>query len=342
MAKIVCSKSSVEFHCEHMPLSLSSRETHHPLFSTPKKKLISLAAQWASGRLSPTESYLLYLSLLDSTDLIIWRVPATYNSKTSSIVANNMESLIHIIGKIDLIKHPSFCLPKFAISHDTANLENSYHWIEAWRMNYIDWYDGLRESSRQESLKTALDNRETSLQRLIKSAETRIDDLAALLAGWAEVAGDFPQSTSTIPHPFLKSRITIAEYWKQIIRACTNDDAIWRYPATDIDELIDHCENNIIHGSIYSHKLMQLLRQGYQKNRDYLGMGDVDLAGKTATQFTLLAPASSAEDANKLAAIQAAPLVEPKEFNYPNRFAFLKAKANYDMCKRYRDNGDKL
>lgn len=325
-----------------MPLSLSQREYAHPLFSIPKKRLISLAGQWAIGKLSHTESYLLYLSLLDSSDLIIWREPARYTNKTSSIVANNMEKLLHIVAKIDLIKHPSFALPKFAISHDTATLENSYHWIEAWISNYQDWYDGLREESRKESLKSKLDTRESSLQRLIKSAETSIDDLAAVLAAWAEVAGDFPQSKATIPHPFLKSRVTLAEYWKQIIRACTNDDAIWRYPATDIDELIDHCENNIIHGSIYSHKLMQLLRSGYAKNKDYLGMGDVDFAGRTATVFTILDASASAEDANKLAAIQAAPLAMPKESNYPNKFAYLKARANYDMAMRYRNNGDKL
>lgn len=323
-----------------MPLSLSSREYAHPLFSIPKKKLISLAAQWAAGRLSATESYLLYLSLLDSTELIIWRVPATYGPKTPQIIANNMESLIHIVGKIDVISHPSFTLPKFAISPDTASLENSYHWIQAWVTNYNDWYDGLRESSARETLKTKVEARENSLERLIKSAETRVEDLANILAAWAELAGDFPQFQTI--HPLTKTKISCSEYWKQIIRACAREESIWRYPAGDIAELIDHCEDNIVHGSIYAHSLMKLLRNGQKKHSDYLGFGDLDLQGRTATVFTLLDSDSSAEDANKLAAISSAPVDEPKPNQYPNKFAYLRAKSNWDMAQRYRANGGKL
>ena len=342
MAQITCSKSSVVFNCEHMPLALSSREYTHPLFSVPKRRLISLSASWAAGRLTPTESYLLYLSLLDSTELIQWRTPASYTSRTQSVIANNMESLLHIIGKIDVISHPSFALPQFAITSDTCTLENSYHWIQAWITNYNDWYDGLRESSRRESYKVAIEHRESSLQRLIKTAHSKPEDLANVLAPWAELAGDFPSSKSTIPHPFrAKARITISEYWKEIIRACVNDDAIWKYPTTDIEELIEHCEDNIIAGSIYHHSLMSLLRKGLIKQKDYLGFGDVDLAGRKTT-FAILSPESSTEDANKLAAIQSAPLSEPVPTNYPNRFAYLKARANWDMKRRFDANGGKL
>ena len=106
-----------------MPLATYNE---HPLFSVPQKRLISLAGQWAAQRLSSTESYLLYLSLFDSTNLIVWRTPAVYrDAATDAIVQNNMENLLHIIAKIDLIKHPSFTLPSFAIGPETATLDNS-------------------------------------------------------------------------------------------------------------------------------------------------------------------------------------------------------------------------
>ena len=256
MAQITCAKPGVVFNCEHMPLSLSSREYAHPLFSISKKRLISLVGEWSIGKLSHTESYLLYLSLLDSTELVQWRNPAVFTPKTPQIIANNMAALVHIVGKIDVISHPSFALPKFAISSDTASLENSYHWIQSWIQNYNDWYDGLRDANKREELKSKIQNREESLERVIKTAHTRVEDLAIMLAGWAEDAGDFPTSTTTIPHPFLKGRVTIREYWKQIIRACSNDDRIWQYPVTDIVELIEHCEDNVQHGSIYAASLM--------------------------------------------------------------------------------------
>ena len=69
MAKILCSKSGILFQCEHMPLGLNSQEYHHPLLSVPQKKLLSLSKEWTANRLTATESYLLYLSLLNYTDL---------------------------------------------------------------------------------------------------------------------------------------------------------------------------------------------------------------------------------------------------------------------------------
>jgi hypothetical protein len=339
VAQITCSKSGVVFSCEHMPVSLSSREYSHPLFSISKKRLISLSAQWAAGKLSPTENYLLYLSLLNSTDLVQWRVPALYTTRTQSIVANNMESLIHIIGKIDVISHPSFALPSFAITSDTSTLENSFHWIQSWIANYNDWYDGLRDSSRRESYKAILSHREESLQRLIKTAYTRPEDLAVSLSKWARLAGDFPEGS--VPHPHTHKQISVADYWEQIIRACASDDAIWKYPKVDLEELIDHCEDNVIHGSIYASSLMRLLRGGLRKQVDYLGFGDIDLAGRKTT-FVVLSPETSVEDANKLAAIQSAPTSEPRIGNYPNKFSYLRAKANWDMKRRFNENGGKL
>ncbi len=152
MAKILCAYSGILFQCEHMPMALSQREYHHPLFNVPKKKLLALTGEWSRHRLSETESYLLYLSLLHSTDLILWRTPAKYTERTRSIIANNMESLVQIIGKIDLISHPAFTLPHFAIGPDTADLSNSYHWINAWLSNYEDWEQGLKDESLREKL----------------------------------------------------------------------------------------------------------------------------------------------------------------------------------------------
>lgn len=336
MAQITCSYSGILFHCEHMPVSLHSREYHHPLFTLPKKKLLSLSGEWSRGKLTHTESYLLYLSLLHSTDLVIWRTPATYTPRTTSIVANNMESLIHIIGKIDLIQHPSFTLPKFAISYDTSDLSNSYHWIHAWIDKYDEWSQDTKAAARREVVKDRIQRREASLEKLLKTSFSKPDSVANIIANWAEDAGDFPDFL--VSHPLKKNvKLPIAEYWKEIIRASVHDDRIWQYPKKDISELIDHCEDHIDHGSIHAHALMKTLRQGLIKQSDYMGFGDVDLAGRT-TSFRVLDPSTSAEDANKLAAIQSAPLIEPSRHQYPTSFAYIKAKLKWDMAQRYRND----
>ena len=334
MARITCSKSGIVFQCEHLPLTLHSSEVHHPLFSLSKKKLLPLHKEYLAGNLSVTESYLLYLSLLNSTDLLVWRTQCRFTTHTPSIVANNMEQLISIIGKIDIIHHPSFTLPKFSISYDTADLSNSFHWIQAWTQQYSDWYDGLKEARYREELKSRIEPREAALQRTIKTFFSDPAKLASKLSEWAEYAGDFPQFLVT--HPFTKGKkLSLSEYWKELIRACVIDDKIWQYPKKDIEELIDHCEDNIENTSIYSHKLFQILSSGLESNLSFAGFGDIGISDVGVTKFTVLSPTTSAEDANKLALAHSAPLTEPRPSAYTNKFAYLKDKAKWDMAQKY-------
>ena len=328
MAKIICAYSAIEFACEFLPFPISSQEITHPIFHVPKKKLLSLTSKWATGQLPPTETYLLYLSLLNSTDLIEWRQPAKYTAKTQQIIANNMEQLIHIIGKIDIIKHPSFVLPHFVIGQDTATLENSYHWIQIWNQNYNDWHDNIKSHSNDQELQ----RRENSLQKLIKTSHKRIEDYPSILAAWARTAGDFPTFKVTIRGV----KMEIAEYWEQIIIKCASEAAIFQVPESDLTELIDHCENEIIgDGSIYSIALMRHLRKGAMMQRNYLGLGDIDLSSQEGTAYRILKPETSSEDANIQAMIDTAPINEPQKKDYPSLIDYIKAKGRWMLAQNY-------
>lgn len=327
MARITCSKSGVIFSCEHMPIALAAPSYVHPLFHVPQKKLIALAGNWAAGKLSPTESYLLYLALLDSTDLIQWRTHATYHNSMDAIVANNMETLLHIIAKINIIQHPNFALPSFAIGRDTADLSNSHHWIQAWITNYNDWYESYLDSRKQEEIKDRLSHREEALQRLIKSS-TPVDAYASTLAEWASTAGSFP--TYDTNHPVTKQPVPLCDYWKQIIKTIANDDKLWRFPRADIVELIDHCEDNIQHGNIYAHTLMKYLRNGLRKYDDYLGFGDISVS---ATSFTVMPANASVHEINRAALLSTAPESEPKKHQFPSTIAWLKAYTKWKVSQ---------
>ena len=331
MAKLTCSKSGVVFNCEHMPLASYNI---HPLFSVPQKRLISLAGQWAAQKLSPTESYLLYLALLDSTDLVLWRVPSIYlGPPTDAIVQNNMENLLHIIAKINVISHPSFALPSFAVGPETATLENSHHWIQVWTENYREWYSDYLAAGKREELKEVLDHREEALQRLIKSS-TPVEAYAATLAEWAAAAGAFP--TTTTPHPVTGMPVPIADYWKQLIRTIANEDKLWRYPRADLVELIEHCEGAITHGNIYAHKLMQYLRSGLRKYDDYLGFGDISIGSSGGTPFTVMPLVSGVHAINRAALISTAPEEEPKKHQYPTTLAWLKAYTKWKLANQHK------
>lgn len=329
MAKLICSKSGLSFNVEHLHSPFLTSTYEHPMFHVPQHRLISLAGAWAAQKMSAEESYLLYLSLLDSTSLIKWRSPASFTPTVESIVASNMTGLLSIISKINLIKHPSFTLPSFVISGDTANLSNSGHWIQSWITNYHEWYDSYLDSHTREELKEKLDFREEALQRLIKSA-VPTEKYAGILAEWAAIAGEFP--THTTPHYKSGQPVELRDYWKHIIRSAADDDKIWQFPRADIVELIDHCEDKIKHGNIYAHKLMAHLRSGLRKYDDYCGFGDLDIAGR-GTLFTVMNTEDTSVYDTNIAAIKlTAPVSEPKKHQYKTHFEWLKAWTKWKVA----------
>ena len=328
MAKLLCAKSSILFQCEHMPISLSQREVSHPIFYTPKKKLLGLASDWANRKLSPTESYLVFLALLDSTDLLVWRTSVKYNDYTQSRIQLNMESLLRVIGKIDIIKHPSFSLPSFAISPDTCDLSNIQHWIAAWESSIKDWQSGYKFAETERRIEI----RETALEKLIKSPYTKPDKLSSILADWFEDVADVPPASRT--HPLTRTRIELVEYWKQIIRACVDEDKIWRFPEKDIKELIIYCEDEIEHGSIHAASLMKTLKKGYSLNSDQMGFGSLEVGA--GTSFSILQDPEGESEVMTLNLnhiISSAPIKEPLKHEFPSYFKFLQAKAKWELAQ---------
>jgi hypothetical protein len=323
--RILCAYSGIEFTVEHFPAVLNSREVCHPIFYLPQHKLLSYIPKWHSGELTSTDSYLLYLALFNSTELIEWRVPALKLDKTVAIVANNMPALVSIVSKINVIKHPNFVLPRFVISPETKTLENSSYWIQSW----IDQYNEFLEGYKTRSLEEKIVRREEALERLINNSNRTVESYATILADWASMAGSFPTSTTEIQG----KQIPLVDYWKTIIKACAKNESIFTVPKNDLEELVEYCEQNIPHGSIYAHTLMQFLRDGLRKQTNYLGIGDIDIAD---VSYRILSPESSIEDANKQSLIDSAPKEEPRESQYPTKLAYLKAKLKYQMAQSYK------
>lgn len=336
MAKILCGISGIEYRTDHMPLYLTSREVNHPIFSVPGKKLLTLSERWITQELTSTENYLLYLALFNSTGLMDFRVPACINKDTASIIAQNMNHLVDIVDII--LDHGTeraqelFHLPGIVITPDTKTLEDSPNWIKLWKNCYAEYSDKYRTSTALEKLT----RKETILERLIKDRTKDISTYARQLADWAADAGQFEQHADYIVLDQRDRPILMKDYWKQIIVACAKSESIWEIPDIDLTDLIEHCEEYIYHGSIYAHTLMSLLRAGAARKKDFLDLGTVDI-GASGTTFRILDANASIEDANKLAAIDSAPLVEPVKSQYPNQLAFIKAKLNWKMAQDYKN-----
>lgn len=324
--KILCSLSGIEFECSHFPGTFFSRETYHPVFNLPQKKLLSYTGKWAAGELTRTDSYLLFLSLLNSSEQVEFRVPVFRNEQTDSIIANNMEYLVRTVIKINTVSNPSVVFPRFVVSPDTRFLQNVHHWIESWQDCYQQFLDGYKTA--HESRK--LINREAALQRMIKNPHKAVSEYAAQIADWASIAGDFPVFLTQSPYTTLK--VPLAEYWKSIISKAAKDERLFSIPPKDLQELLDHCEENIPAGSIYSNALFKLLRHAQEKQKNFLGLGDMDLH----STYTLLGEGDSVESANMKALIDSAPVERPRPEQYAKNFDYLRAKLRWEMAQKHK------
>lgn len=324
--RILCAKSGIEFNVQHFPGSLYAREYSHPIFSIPQKKLLPYASKYFAGELGSIDSYLLFLALLDSTEKLVWSSPAKYCGElTDSVVSNHMETLFRTVGAINCIVNPTFHsnVCKLHITPDTGNLANIHLVLESWAASLEEFSKGYRSRSEDEKMI----RRQAALEYLIKDPHRKIESYSHILAQWAEQAANFPRFKIT-----LSSGIPIAinEYWKSIISKCARGEAIFAIPRKDIEELIEHCEDNIVNGSIYSHALFSLLREGKNAMECLLGFRTET---KTSSSGFQIIPEDSAKDSELRAAmIASAPSIEPNPLNFPSRIAYLRAKMKWEMA----------
>lgn len=334
--KILCSYSSIEFTCDHFPGTFYSRETYHPIFNLPQKKLLAYTGKWAAGELTTTDSYLLFLALLNSSELVEFRVPVFRFDDTDSIVAKNMESLIKALARLNTVSSPSLVFPRYAITPDTRFLTNVKYWIENWHREYHEFVDNYQSAHESNKLLT----RERALERMIKNPHKKDSEYAHQIAEWACIAGKFP--SFLIDSPWTKEKLPLAEYWKQIIIRCTRSEYVYAIPLKDIKELLEHCEENVEPGSIFSYKLFQVLRKAVERQNNFLGLGDMDI---TKSTYQILEQSDSVEDGNLKAIIDSAPEEEPKPEQYPSKFKFMQAKLRWEMAKKFHkakeDSGER-
>lgn len=334
MARILCAYSGIDYRCDHFPVYNTKRESHHPIFDLDTTALVHLSSEYLDDKFTSIDKYLYYLALFKSTDLVDFRVPAIQTPLTQSIIANNIYPLIRMVERISTLGEEkvrySLSLPQFVISQDTKDLANTRYWLEIWEKNYDDYKSGYRTST----LIDKIAHKENYLERMIKDRNKDISTYASTLADWACLAGDFPKWHAGLDESILgKSgmNLSLADYWKTIIKLCARKEPVYNIPDADINELIEHCEDTLHQSGIYFYELLSLLRNASKKKLSYLSLGDVDI---TST-YRILDADSSVEDANMIALIDSAPKERPVEKDYPNKLAYIRAKMKYELAASY-------
>lgn len=332
--RILCAFSGIDFEVEHFPSYLNSRESYHPIFDIPQRKLIPYLRKWSARELTDIDSYLLFLATLNSTEQIEFRVPVYRSERTPQIIANNMENLFRVVLRMNTIATPSVVFPRYVITPDTKDLRSIPYWLQNWNDIYESFINGSRKGYDDRKLA----QKEALLERLIRNPHKEIKEYIGRIADWAAEAGNFP--TFLTISRLNNEKMTCSDYWKQVIQACTTDVKALGIPKSDLEEILEHCETNIPIGTIHSHKLFKLLRDTITKQKNFLDIGILgDSYSKLgAGKYSLIDSSDDLENAHILNAIEQAPLEEPKKEDYPSKFKFLQAKMRWEMSRKSSKN----
>ena len=322
MATITCAISSISFKVDYLS-TLSIPHTagyFHPIFAASHSQLQDLYSKHCTRKLTPTDSYLLFLAFLHSTGQVEWDSPATLDpnsQETKILIENNISQLLSVIAMSDAITLPSFSQPSFRVTIHNSSLPQIKTWVSAWRAN-INSFHTFKATSKD---KDTLQKVENELTFLIRSDRTT-KEYAHIVAEWACLAGEFP--------------VDKKEEWKRIIRSCFNVKKMFATPISLLKEIKEYCEQNIEVGSIHFHTLYKVLNEGISSNINYLGFEVLpnDLEGEEG---------EGEEGESNVAIIKAekelqrvldiAPNKEPLAGDYKDSLSFLKAKLAYRVAK---------
>lgn len=323
--KALCALSGLTYRIELFPASLSARETYHPVFDIRPDNLFENISDNYPDNYTPQEIYLAFLALLHSTRRIEFRVPVKPTIAAFAIANSLIERTLQIVQVLEGMKsYADFTAPSFVIIPDNSELQNVSHIIDAWAAAYKEY----REGHKRQILHDAIATREQALERLIRDPSKSPKSYSNQIAKWANISGAFP--TGLIP--VNGKQIPLNEYWMTLIRQCASGENLLSINDTDLHELVEHCENEIPHGSIYATTLMRVLRDARDRKISYLDLGDFDI---TASTYRILGKNETALDGNVKAMIDSAPEFAPKRGDYPSQLAYIRAQFKYEASLKY-------
>lgn len=325
----------------------------HPLFYARHELLKQQFEQlWARGKLNENDSRVLFLAFLRETQLIEWRATAT---PAPSTVARYMEQVVKFADWIvnhenSIIRDESrsrfaLKLPQFVINHEGRELKEIDVWISTWWSAKEDWYS----DQAMAEWKRVLRDKEEKLTKSILSVYKDVHSYASPLAEWALEATHVPPTD-----PFY-------ETWKAIFRLTEKSVDLFngKYRTCDIEDLVEHMAGNLPHGTVVAAKVLSHLRKllAYHKAglNYFLGFAEEDEftfedpleAEKNSFQIVddvvSKAVGASSEAGGNEAHTQNVNIQRaidtylvgnevPQQKDFPNRFAWLKAKGAYDLA----------
>lgn len=287
----------------------------HPALTQPLKQLVANLPSYYSGRIaaeSPDSLYLYKLAWLCQLPDITFRTPVNRPTAEPALTGV-LDRMISLVTTVQQHKHIHF--PALVIDKESANLDTLKFYLDSLEECITE----AKRSGRELSAAAKLTRIESTLERMVLSQlKAHRTKTSKLIAEWAALAADFPMFRVTVPGT--GKEVPCSEYWQLIITnsfvESTNTLLELSIPVADIEELIDHCEDYIPHGTVYASVLMRSLRAA----RD--------------TVAEMLTPAGVAKSLTKSAdsALTGAASTKPVRSQFASNLEYIKALVKWQQA----------
>lgn len=279
------------------------------------------------NNMNKEEKRLVFLACLASTGLLSCKVPPFPND---AIVDALFPRLLLITQWITNIHLPNYNLPTYQVTHETANLSNLKYWVEA----LFELKDAFYQERRQVEAVAALKKQEETLELLIRRAEMQhtayTPATSKMLATWALEISKAPTNMHTTWLAGNKEYSgTIKDYWYYIMTAPTS--SIYNIKNADIEELIEHLEDNLEHGTTSAYTVLKYVRSLRDKQTKGLGMFEMLGLSQEAVDTTMKVAAVASGHIPTTQSLPPAPI----KANFPKLTDYLLAKITWEReCKQ--------
>jgi hypothetical protein len=321
-----CAFSSLRVSIPSSSLSLNPRKAGplvHPIFQAAPEAVWPLASLAGSNSLPLEDLHLLTLASLLSSGVVSFRGPVLLNPPS---LAQWALRTIRVSHSIFLSNSPS-SFPQIILSSEAGASEDNLKYVcEVLEESLNSYKAGRRGEARADDVS----RREEALERLVRNPHKDPSSYAPQLANWAAVAGSFP--TFMLVDPSGASR-TCADYWKELIVHCTKSAKIMKLCEKDLAELENHCLENIEAGSLFSHRLFQILSNARTKIGSQWDFGDIDdLPPAPMKTFQILSGISQGKSEGKTIVMSALAQDRPKKENFPDLISWLRADLRWKLA----------
>lgn len=316
--KVICRYSGLPLYKTPYLIGMNLADTH-PIFRAKKKLILNpqMVHNFAKSE-SFEEKKLIFLAVLNATDLVEFRVPADPSLQT---VETCFYKLMHTAGWLAYAEYTYkqvVGFPQFVVSEETKDLKSLSNWIS--RVEEIKEQALKKDIDRDRA--ASLVQREQEIRKEIGEATMLHRAFTPGLARWAL--------------EFANLKKTDERYLKWIKILCSPLSDAWVYSLDDIREIEHYLEEElpIDHPQVISvmAQVRLLFRECKKGFTEFALFNDDD--GKDSAESFIILDDETGELKTTSRHVEDVPATEPVQKDYPTKVAYLVAMAKWKLANR--------